>query len=317
MNPLNYLMRPGLSVTGRGKLTILIYHRVHAVVDALFPSAADARRFDEQMSWISALLNIIPLPEAIGMLREDRLPDRAACITFDDGYADNVDAALPILLRHGLSATFFVASGFLDGGRMWNDTIIEAFRRAPGTVADLEHLGLGRRVIDTPASRRAAIDEVIDKLKYAAPVTRQEQVDALARTIGETLPDDMMMRSDQVRALHAAGMTIGAHTVTHPILMQIDPREALAEIRGGREALQSILDAPVRLFAYPNGKPGTDYGPAHVAMVRELGFLAAMSTRRGAADTSSDLHQLPRFTPWGRTLLRFGIGLARNHLGHY
>jgi len=317
MNPLDYLIRPALSVTGRGKLTILIYHRVHPAVDPLFPRAADARRFDEQMSWVKAALKVLPLPEAIEMLRQNRLPGRTACITFDDGYADNIDVALPILLRHNVSATFFVASGFLDGGRMWNDTIIEAIRRAPGPTLDLGFLGLGHRVTDTPQARRAAIDEVIAKIKYLPSGERQVRVEALARAVGKPLRDDMMMRSEQVHALHAAGMSIGAHTVTHPILSQLDDAEARSEIRGGRQALESILGAPVPLFAYPNGKPGTDYGPAHVAMVRDLGFSAALSTRRGAADAASDLYQLPRFTPWGATYRRFAIGLGRNHLGHF
>jgi peptidoglycan/xylan/chitin deacetylase (PgdA/CDA1 family) len=311
---LRYLIRPALNAIGRRKLTILVGHRVHPAVDALFPNAADAARFDEVLSWVSAALNVIPLAEAIDMLRADRLPDRAACITFDDGYADNVDVALPILLRHRLSATFFITTGFLDGGRMWNDTIIEAVRRARGTTLDLSFLGLGCRVVDTPQSRRLVIDEIIGRVKYLPPVVRQEQVDKLAHAIGEDLPRDIMMRSDQVRSLYAAGMSIGAHTVTHPILMELDPAEALAEIRCGREALESIVGARVSVFAYPNGQPGTDYGTAHVAMVRDLGFSAALSTRRGTADASSDLYQLPRFGPWGKTFLRFGIDLARNYL---
>ena len=294
MKPLDHLIRPGLNVTGRGKLTILIYHRVLPIIDALFPSTVDAQRFDEQMSWVAAALNIVPLHEGIEMVQKGRLPSRAASITFDDGYADNIDVGLPILLRHGLCATFFVASGFLDGGRMWNDTIIEAIRRAPGTAIDLAFLGLGRYVLDTPRARRAAIDDVIGKLKYLPPVARQEQADALDRAVGADLPRAMMMRGEQLRALHAAGMSIGAHTVTHPILARLDHAEALSEIRAGR-----------------------DYGPAHVAMIRELGFSAALSTRAGAADAASDRFQLPRFTPWGTTFLRFGVGIARNHLGHY
>src|SRR4030095_4887925 len=275
MKPLDLLIRPGLNVTGRGKLTILIYHRVLPSVDTLFPSTVDAERFDEQMSWVAAALNVVPLHEGIEMAQEGRLPTRAPSITFDDGYADNIEVGLPILLRHGLCATFFVASGFLDGGRMWNDTIIEAIRRAPGTAIDLAFLGLGRYVLDTPQARRAAINDVIGKLKYLPPVARQNQTDALDHAVGADLPRAMMMRGAQLRALHAAGMAIGAHTVTHPILARLDHAEALSEIRAGREALEAIIGARVGLFAYPNGKPGRDYGPAHVAMVRELGFSAA------------------------------------------
>jgi peptidoglycan/xylan/chitin deacetylase (PgdA/CDA1 family) len=315
--PADFLIRPLLNATGRGKLTILIYHRVLPSVDELFPGTADARRFAEQLSWLKGAVNVIPLPEAIEKLREGRLPDRAACITFDDGYADNATVALPLLLRHRLNATFFISTGFLDGGRMFNDTIIESVRRAPGGMIDLGFLEMGAHRIDTPRSRRAVIEQIIDKLKYLPASLRQLQVDALARSVGADLPRDLMMRSDQVLDLHRNGMAIGAHTVTHPILARLDPSEARSEIQAGRDRLESVVGAPVKLFAYPNGKPGQDYGPAHVAMVRDLGFAAALSTRRAAADARSDLYQLPRFTPWGDSALRFGIGLARNNLGSY
>ena len=73
---------------------------------------------------------MIPLDVAVDALKTGKLPARAAAITFDDGYADNRSIALPILKQHGLSATFFIATGYLNGGRMWNDTIIEAIRRS-------------------------------------------------------------------------------------------------------------------------------------------------------------------------------------------
>jgi peptidoglycan/xylan/chitin deacetylase (PgdA/CDA1 family) len=310
------VVRQVLLATGQGKLTILIYHRVHGEPDMLFPAAADARRFDEQMAWIAAALDVVPLPEAIEMLRNGRLPSRAACITFDDGYADNVEVALPILQRRRLHATFFVTTGFLDGGRMWNDTIIESIRRAPGQMLDLEAMELGSMSIGSPQERRKAIDRIIGRMKYLSPDVRLAQVDALAHRVGASLPRDLMMRSDQVRALHAAGMEIGAHTATHPILARLDDGAALAEIRDGRAALESIIGAPVALFAYPNGKPGSDYAPAHVAMVRELGFAAALSTQPGTATARSDFHELPRFTPWGNSFLRVSADLARNHLAN-
>ena len=79
----------------------------------------------------------VPLIEGVRGLATGSLPDRAVTVTFDDGYADNAEVALPILQRHGVPATFFVATGYLNGGRMWNDSIIEAIRRAPATELDL------------------------------------------------------------------------------------------------------------------------------------------------------------------------------------
>jgi peptidoglycan/xylan/chitin deacetylase (PgdA/CDA1 family) len=105
--------------------------------------------------------------------------------------------------------------------------------------------------------------------------------------------------------------------VTHPILAQLGAAEALSEICAGRAALESIVGTRVDLFAYPNGKPGKDYNASHVTMVRDAGFAAAVSTQCGAAVAAGDRYQLPRFTPWGKTFLRYEVGLARNHLGHY
>jgi peptidoglycan/xylan/chitin deacetylase (PgdA/CDA1 family) len=107
-------------------------------------------------------------------------------------------------------------------------------------------------------------------------------------------------------------MTIGAHTVTHPILACTSDSAARHEIVASKRALEEQLGAPVGLFAYPNGKPGRDYSAAHVAMVREAGFDAAFSTAWGVASRTSDPFQLPRFTPWDRAPWRFGVRLAQN-----
>jgi peptidoglycan/xylan/chitin deacetylase (PgdA/CDA1 family) len=121
-----------------------------------------------------------------------------------------------------------------------------------------------------------------------------------------------MMRDDEVRALRDAGMEIGAHTATHPILTRLPPAEARREIDDSRDRLAAILNEPVSLFAYPNGKPGQDYAPEHVRMVRDAGFSAAVSTAWGVASPGSDVFQLPRFTPWDRGPAKFALRLLLN-----
>jgi hypothetical protein len=80
----------------------------------------------------------------------------------------------------------------------------------------------------------------------------------------------------------------------------------------GKQALEALIRAPVRTFAYPNGKPGQDYLAEHAAMAREIGFAAAVSTSWGAASKASDSFQLPRFTPWDRNDARFVLRLLQN-----
>lgn len=295
----------------RSRLSILIYHRVLAEPDALFPDEIDARRFEQQLGFLKANFNIIPLREAVEGLRNDSLPPRAACLTFDDGYADNADIALPLLQKHGVPATVFVATGFLGGGRMWNDTIIELIRNAPAAI-DLSAAGYGVFALDTVAQRRDAIAALLGKLKYVPMEQRRLQVEAIAALVPVSLPRDLMMSVAQVRQLHQAGIEIGAHTVNHPIIARLPAAAARQEIADGKAALEAMIDAPVRLFAYPNGKPGQDYQAEHVAMVRELGFDAAVSTSWGAARPGSDLFQLPRFTPWDRDRLRFTLRMMKN-----
>lgn len=314
--PMFSLLSPG---GRRGRLSILIFHRVLPAPDPIFPGEASAAWFDSMLGWLKAWFNVLPLDEAVRRLAEGRLPSRAAAITFDDGYADNHDVALPLLRRHGLPATFFIATGFLDGGRMWNDSVIEAVRRCPMPELDLNGLdeagsvgSLGRHAVRTPEEKRQAIEAVIGAIKYLPLSNRATLVERIGERSGARLPDDLMMTSDQVRALRRYGMQIGGHTVSHPILATLDEGPARHEIAEGKRQLEEILAEPVTLFAYPNGKPAADYAPASVALVRELGFQAAVSTAWGAAGPTSDPFQLPRFTPWDRSRGRFALRLARN-----
>jgi peptidoglycan/xylan/chitin deacetylase (PgdA/CDA1 family) len=311
MRALLRLLAPG---GRRAKLTTLIFHRVHARPDPLFPNEMDVAAFRERLRWIGAWFNVLPLEDAVAALAHGTLPERALSITFDDGYADNVEVALPILRQCGLPATFFIATGFLDGGRMWNDTVIEALRRASSAILDLSPLGLGSYALDSMQARRAAIASLLGKLKYLHPDARDERALAIASIAGHALPDDLMMTSAQVRTLAASGMGIGAHTATHPILTSVDASRARHDIADGRDSLQGIVGGPVCLFAYPNGKPGVDYAGEHVSIVRELGFAAAVSTSRGAARSGASPFELPRFTPWEADAARWGYRLARNLL---
>lgn len=311
-NPLTAALTLASPAGTRGRLSILIYHRVLATPDPLLPDTPDRAVFDWQMALVKRHFNVLPLAEAGRLLQAGRLPARAACITFDDGYADNLTEAWPILNRHGLPATFFVATGFLDGGRMFNDTLIELVRRLPAGDCDLTDVGVGVVALNGAESRIGLIHKLIGQFKYQPMTQRQEAVEALALRFGVTLPDDLMMTSDELRKLAAsAGVEIGGHTRNHPILTRLDDDAARDEIMTGKRDLEARLDRPIRLFAYPNGRPGKDYADGHAAMARECGFELAVSTAPAAARMGADPFQLPRFTPWDRTPGRFGLRLLR------
>ncbi len=314
LSGLRMLSSPFMRQGRAARLSILIYHRVLPKPDPMRQWEPDAHEFERQMALLADHFNVLPLVEAVERLKSGRLPRRSICVTFDDGYTDNAEIALPILQRWCIPATFFISTAFLDGGCMWNDTVIESVRMASGPELDLSSIGLGRYTIDNDSQRRQAVSQLLSALKYFPLNERLERVARIADSVPAVLPERMMMTSGQVRALSNAGMDIGGHTVNHPILTSIGHEAARDEIAQGKEELTGITGLPVRIFAYPNGKPGQDYQCDHIDIVRSLGFEAAVSTSWGVANQAADLYQLPRFTPWDKKPERFMLRLMQNAL---
>lgn len=292
------------------KLSILIYHRVLNKYDFMNPWEVDKSVFNWQMELLAQYFNVLPLNEALQKLKNNTLPARTVCITFDDGYADNYLNALPILLKHNLNATFFVASDFLDGGRMWNDTITETIRNLNQVELDLTELGLGIFEIKTPEQKFSVASKIIAEIKHLSPPDRDSCVSHIAKQCNE-LPNDLMMTTQQLIQLSESGMEIGGHTLTHPILASLDVDNANQEIAENKRILESKLGKKIRYFAYPNGKPGKDYLPEHIEIVKNNGYEAAVSTSWGVSNIGSDKWQLARATPWDRTPEKFMFRMIR------
>jgi peptidoglycan/xylan/chitin deacetylase (PgdA/CDA1 family) len=290
------------------RAVVLLFHRVRPAFDPLRPDEPDMETFSAQVALLARHFDVLPLPEVVERLAESRLRRAALCITFDDGYEDNASLAAPILQRLGLPATFFVSSGYLDGGIMWNDKVIEAFRSAAPGLIDLSPAGLPALAIGDPPSRVQAYGRVLDALKYEAPEERSRAVEKVVRCCHAEPPRTLMMSSAQVADLARRGMTIGGHTMTHPILTRLSDEAARHEIETGKQALERLTGAPLQVFAYPNGRPGRDYDGRHVQMARASGFRAAVSTAWGALRRDSNPFQVPRISSWGNdhhaTLLR-------------
>lgn len=292
------------------RLAILLYHRVLSEADELIPDQTDRDMFRAQVQMLARCFNVLPLSEGVTRLQNRTLPGRAVSITFDDGYRDNREIALPLLERYGLTATFYIATGFLDGGRMWNDTVIELVRRFSDAELDLSKWQLGSWPLKSLEDRRRAVKGIISQLKYRDLQDRSSCIDEIESVFRTELPNDLMMNVEDVRALYDSGMEIGAHTVHHPILSKVDRDTANAEILSSKTALEQMLGTEVTTFAYPNGRPGKDYSSRDVEIVRSLGFHSATSTQPGCADANSDLYQLPRLGAWDRSRLKFGLRMA-------
>jgi peptidoglycan/xylan/chitin deacetylase (PgdA/CDA1 family) len=309
-NALRWLSPPG----GGAHLTIFTYHRVQAEADPLLPDEFHARPFEAQMSWIADYFRVLPLPDAVRTLTQGALPARAAAITFDDGYANNLEVALPILQRHGLTATVFIAVDAVERGIMWNDLVIEALRRAPAQL-DLSRFGIGQLSLPDAAARAAAVDRVLNQLKYVPLAERWQRADELFREVAGAAPPRLMMTPAGVRQLADAGIDVGAHTVNHPILKGLTDDEARREIVGSAQWVADVTGRAPRSFAYPNGRPGVDYDARHAAMTREAGFELAVTTQWGYATRASGTYELPRIAPWDRTRHRFWARMVKTHLG--
>jgi len=296
---------------GSHRLCILNYHRILDKCDPIFESDPDVETFQWQMELLAECFNVLPLYDAVLALQTGRLPPRAVCITFDDGYRSVHDLALPILTRLSLPATVFVSSGFVEKENMWNDRIVEAVRKLPIGELDVRDFGMGvYRIIDAE-SRGAVASQLTYSSKYMLPVLRTDLAQKLEQLAGSVSGTDLMLTREMIRTLHSNGIEIGGHTISHPILTSIEDHAAHEEIYGCKQQLEVITGSTVRLFAYPNGKPDIDFDKRHSSMAKEAGFYAAFTTAMGAASKSHDLFQLPRSRPWDKTPLTFGLRLLR------
>lgn len=295
-------------------LTVLIYHRVLPTADPLRPGEVVAEQFERQMKMLRRCFQPVALADAARRLRDGSLVGRPACVTFDDGYADNLTVAQPILERLGIPATVFVATGYLDGGRMFNDAVIDGVAAMRADTLDLRDMGIGTLSLAGIDARRRAVQAILNTVKRLPGAERDARVrDILRAGRVDRLPAPPMLTSDQVRRLAGAGVEIGGHTVSHSILASMTDAQAEAEIQEGRRTLEGLIDRSVRQFAYPNGRPARDYGAQHPAMIARLGFDLAVSTAAGAATVRSySPFEIPRVPVWGRSMLRSAARLARN-----
>lgn len=296
------------------RLSILLYHRVLPEPDRLRPDEPSIAEFRWQMAVVSRLFVPLSLSGAIRRLESGTLPPNAVVVTFDDGYKDNASLAWPVMRSFGIPMTVFIACGFLNGGRMFNDSVIEVTRSLPAGPIDLGNLGLGRREVHTDQDRRALIDALLRQSKYADPARRAVLISRLEERAEQPLPDDLMMSDEDVVELQRAGVEIGAHTLNHPILSCLDEDQSRREIEGSKRYLERLTESTVTTFAYPNGIRDRDYADVHVRQAREAGFEAAVTTMRGVSTPTTPALELPRFTPWDRTPSRFGCRLLLNHL---
>lgn len=240
-------------------LYVLNYHRIGEHARSKYDRgvySATPEDFDTQVQFLMEHFEVIGPDQVSEAIR--RPTGRKILITFDDGYRDNYEYAFPILKRHGASAIFFVTTGYLDQPRLsWWDEIAWMVRQSPLPV-----LPASEWVPDalklTGEYQEAAI-ATLQSLFKALPGGTTKAFMQYLRTImdagcpGHQDINTMWMTWDMVREMHAAGMGIGGHTVTHPVLANLPMSEQFAEIASCKERIEAETGVPMTLFAYPNG----------------------------------------------------------------
>ena len=312
MAPAGFLESLSLGVLARRRLSVFVFHKVPEQPSAIDPHDLDLSTFKQMLDFIETRFKVLPLADAIRSLKVGTLPGSSACITFDDGYSDWATGILPELARRNLHATFYIAAGQLGGTPLWHERVAHALSRP--ALLRFDQPGLPPLCLNTLQDRQQARISLENFLKYQPLNVRDafiERLEAEAGVVPGALP---RLSVETLRNIHNAGLEVGAHTVNHPILTANEPATARREIGEAREILAHCIGGPVTAFAYPNGRPGSDFSAEHIRMVRQAGFTSAVSSQFGAADVHTSEFQIPRFTPWGPGVLRMSLQLGRNLL---
>lgn len=290
----------------RNDVRILAYHRVleSAEPDAFMFDheliSASAGMFRKQMELIRRRFHPLRFEELLDCIDRGRAPPpRSVLVTFDDGYDDNYRIAWPILQETGLSAMFFVSTGHVDSGAPYAyDWLAHMLILAPEGELALPEIGLQARLHGPAAARREVVAEVLDRLKsleaaaQEALISRLEEALAMPRAAGHD--DCRPMNWEQLRRMHASGMEIGSHGVTHQMLAKLPPARIENELAGSRQVLERELGIQAQVLSYPVG--GLDaYDETVVDIARAAGYRLACSYLTGTSGLAeANRYGMPR-----------------------
>lgn len=293
----------------RRGVTVLMYHRVlddgrcrnYALSSLVMPVSA----FSRQVCWLAEHCTLKTVAEAVGSLNESLPQHRpVVCVTFDDGYVDNYETVAPILERAGVRGTFYVTAGLIGTKQtLWFDraTSLWSLKGKNGGIRRASSEVLGRESA-APTSLRAWMA----MLKDMSPEQRTEILERFeSRRSGCCEEHDYrLMSGAQVRDLAGRGHEVGSHTLSHPLLPQLDDRQLMSEVLASRVLLTELLGRQVRGFCYPNGAQDRRVRKA----VREAGYSYACTTRPGRNTTGVNRMALRRLdiTP-ERVVTRSGV----------
>lgn len=210
---------------------------------------------DQQLAYLTRHYEVIPLRTLVDCFeRGQPVPQRSVVLTFDDGFRDNLTHAFPLLQRYRVPATIFVVTGSLTYGDLpWSQRLGYLFQRT--SERWLEHPLAGPDGLDLTAgaNRFNAYRTVKNPISRMGHTDRDRTIAELARLLRVEPPKDRMLNWDDARELQAAGIEIGAHTYSHPLLAKIEPEEAHWEMTRSRDDLKQELGIERPSFCFPAG----------------------------------------------------------------
>jgi peptidoglycan/xylan/chitin deacetylase (PgdA/CDA1 family) len=300
---------------------ILLYHRVVESLSDPHGLCVTPQHFAEHLEILRTYGRPMRLQQLIQALRSGSLPQRAVVITFDDGYADNLFHAKPLLENHDVPATVFVTTGYLGQTReFWWDELEDLLLHTQVLPRELNLKVDGRlyqwklEEVDHPPNglhhhyrwkvkrRTRRRDHIYQSLcnvmRVLSEEKRQKAINELRSWAGRDaavrLTHRPLRAEEVIRLAEGELLEIGAHTVTHSVLSALPPAVQRNEIQHSQGYLSELLGCPVTSFAYPHGLQ-SDYTPETVALVRDAGFACGCAAFSEACRKGSDVFQLPRF----------------------
>jgi len=300
-----------LSNTLSNQATVLMFHRVKFGQKTSFDEYIDADEFRLKMKLLKKYFNVISLPSLISSMKANELPPMSVVVTIDDGYEDGYSIITPILDELNIKGAFFIATEGIDRGGLWNDRVSDSIMNTD--IKELKLFKSSQLLKLTTIEEKLTSWRIIhNKCKFLPVDERDNVLDELESTLEFENKMDKFLSENQLQEMHNAGMTIGAHTHRHPILLVESNENAYKDIKKSKDILEKIINSEVKYFAYPNGKFGRDFEHIHKKIVKELGFEAALATDVGIVNSNSDLMSIPRFTPWDKEAASFALRLCHH-----
>jgi peptidoglycan/xylan/chitin deacetylase (PgdA/CDA1 family) len=277
------------------RLLILAWHNVEGTWHYPAPPGAGTRGLARQLRRLKALATVVPLAPAMEALATGRpLPRRAVALTFDDGYRDNLDIAVPLLEELGLPATFFLVPGLLSREtRAWWEVLGWAFLRSARSTVQWD----GHVLQTRGRAGRAWFTWVAEQLKTHDRAARDRLLLELLELLepeGEPGDGDLFLDWDGARELVRRGFSVGSHSMHHVILSRETAEDQVRDLIGSRRRLEAELGVSMELLAYPNGTRA-DYDTNTIDAARRAGHLFAFAIHAGIVSNTTPPYAAPRF----------------------